>query len=92
MLAKIARELHNETARIVVVGHTDNQRIKFSARFKSNWHLSMARAEDVANILNFHGSFGERIRFEGMAEKNPIAPNNTKANRALNRRIDIHIR
>jgi len=92
MLAKIAQELHNETARIVVVGHTDNQRIKFSARFKSNWHLSMARAENVASILNYHGSFGERMGFEGMAEKDPIAPNNTKANRALNRRIDIHIR
>lgn len=92
MLAKIARELQNDTTRIVVIGHTDNQKIKFSARFKSNWHLSRARAENAANILNGNGALGKRVSFEGMADKDPIAPNDTKRNRALNRRIDIHIR
>jgi len=92
MLAKIGRELQNDTTRIVVIGHTDNQKIKFSARFKSNWHLSRARAEDAANLLNENGALGGRISFEGMADKDPIAPNDTKENRALNRRIDIHIR
>jgi len=92
VLAKIARELRNDTTRIVVIGHTDNQKIKFSARFKSNWHLSRARAENAANILNENGALGKRISFEGMADKDPIAPNDTKKNRALNRRIDIHIR
>ena len=92
MLAKIARELQNDASRIVVIGHTDNQKIKFSARFKSNWHLSRARAENAANILNENGALGKRVSFEGMADKDPIAPNDTKKNRALNRRIDIHIR
>ena len=63
MLTKIARTLQNDTTRIVVVGHTDSQKIKFSARFKSNWHLSRARAEDAANILNNNGSLGERLSF-----------------------------
>jgi type VI secretion system protein ImpK len=92
MLAKITQELQNENTRIVVIGHTDNIPIKLSARFKSNWHLSMARAENVASVLNYQGSLGERMSFEGMADKDPIAPNDTKSNRALNRRIDIHIR
>jgi type VI secretion system protein ImpK len=92
MLAKIGHELQNDTTRIVVIGHTDNQKIKFSARFKSNWHLSRARAEDAANLLNENGALGGRVSFEGMADKDPIAPNDTKKNRALNRRIDIHIR
>lgn len=92
MLVKIAQELQNENTRIVVIGHTDKQKIKFSARFKSNWHLSLARAENVASVLNYQGSLGERMSFEGMADKDPIASNDTKANRALNRRIDIHIR
>jgi type VI secretion system protein ImpK len=92
MMAKITQELENENTRIVVIGHTDNQKIKFSARFKSNWHLSMARAENVASILNYQGSLGERMSFEGMADKDPIVSNDTKANRALNRRIDIHLR
>jgi type VI secretion system protein ImpK len=92
MLAKITQELQNENTRIVVIGHTDNQKMKFSARFKSNWHLSMARAENIASVLDDQGSLGERMSVEGMADKDPIAPNNTKAGRALNRRIDIHIR
>ena len=92
MLTKIARTLKNDTTRIVVVGHTDSQKIKFSARFKSNWHLSRARAENAANLLNDNGVLEERISFEGMADKDPIAPNDTKKNMARNRRIDIHIR
>ena len=63
LLAKIAQELQNDTTRIVVIGHTDNQKIKFSARFKSNWHLSRARAENVANILNKNGALGKRCKF-----------------------------
>ena len=92
MLVKIAQELGNETTRIEVIGHTDNQRIIFSTRFKSNWELSMARAKNVANILKDHGSLGERISFEGMADKEPITLDNTPVGRKQNRRVDIYIR
>jgi type VI secretion system protein ImpK len=92
VLGKIARTLRQENTNIVIVGHTDNQRLKFSTRFKSNWHLSQARAESAARSLTANGLPAERMRFEGMADKDPIAPNDTKANRALNRRIDIFFR
>lgn len=92
MLAKISQELQDDSTPIVVVGHTDNKKIKFSARFQSNWHLSIARAKNVAGILKSHASLGERVRSDGRADWEPIAPNDTKENRALNRRIDIHIR
>jgi type VI secretion system protein ImpK len=92
LLAKIAREVHNDTTRVLVVGHTDNIKIKFSARFPSNWHLSSARAKNVADIIKGHGLPGDRVRFEGRADGDPIAPNDTAANRARNRRVDIHIR
>ena len=91
MLAKIARELQNDNSRIVVVGHTDNTPI-FSARFPSNWHFSQARAKNVANILIASAPLKARIRFEGHADSEPIAPNDTSENRARNRRIDIQIR
>jgi type VI secretion system protein ImpK len=91
MLAKIARELKTDTSRIVVVGHTDNRPI-FSARFPSNWHLSQARAKNVANILTASAPLKARISFEGHADSDPIAPNDTAENRALNRRIEIQIR
>jgi type VI secretion system protein ImpK len=92
VLGKIAQALQQEKINIVVVGHTDNQRLKFSTRFKSNWHLSQARAESAAKAMVANGLSAQRVRSEAMADKDPIAPNNTKANRALNRRIDIFFR
>lgn len=92
VLGKIAQALQQENINILIVGHTDNQRLKFSTRFKSNWHLSQARAESAVRALEVYGLSPERIRSEAMADKDPIVPNNTKANRALNRRIDIFFR
>lgn len=92
VLDKIARALQHENTNILIVGHTDSQRLKFSTRFKSNWHLSQARAESAAKSLTANGLPAERLRVEAMADKDPIAPNDTKANRALNRRIDIFFR
>jgi type VI secretion system protein ImpK len=92
LLSKIAAELQKENTRIQIVGHTDNQRLKFSTHFESNWHLSLARAESAAKVFREYGFPDSGMRFEGMADKEPIAPNNTKANRALNRRIDILFR
>jgi len=92
MLAKIAREIQSDdTRRILVVGHTDNRPI-FSARFPSNWHLSQARAKNVADILASAAPLQDRIRFEGHADTEPIVPNDTPKNRARNRRIEIRIR
>lgn len=92
VLGKIARALQHENTNLLIVGHTDSQRLKFSTRFKSNWHLSQARAESAAKSLAANGLPTERLRVEAMADKDPIAPNDTKANRALNRRIDIFFR
>lgn len=91
MLSKIAHALANGTSRVEVIGHTDNQPI-FTARFPSNWDLSNARAKRVAEVLDVQGKLGNRVTFKGRADKDPIAPNDTPAHRALNRRIDIHIR
>lgn len=92
VLAKIAAELKKVDLRTRVVGHTDNQKLKFSNRFRSNWHLSLARAENTAKVLGDFGLPSSRMRVEGMADKEPIAPNDTKTNRALNRRIDLLFR
>lgn len=92
ILAKIARELQPQNTDVLVIGHTDNLRLKFSTRFKSNWHLSMARAESTAKALGRYGFPQERIRCEAMADNDPIAPNDTPAHRAMNRRVEIVIR
>jgi len=91
LLSKIGQALKNGTSRVEVIGHTDNKPI-FSARFPSNWDLSNARAKRVAEVLDSQGALGNRLTFKGRAEREPVAPNDTAANRALNRRVDIHIR
>ncbi|MDR3567336.1 MAG: type IVB secretion system protein IcmH/DotU [Syntrophobacteraceae bacterium] len=90
LLVKIARALRGNKFRVEVIGHTDNRPI-FTVRFPSNWALSNARASSVARLLDKEGSLGNRITSKGLADREPIAPNDTPAHRALNRRVDIHI-
>ena len=86
-LAEILRLLPN---RIRIEGHTDNRPIR-SAKFPSNWHLSVARALNTAYYLMNRGVRPEKISIAGYAEFRPIAPNDTEENRAKNRRVDIVI-
>jgi chemotaxis protein MotB len=86
-LAEILRLLPNK---IRIEGHTDNRPIR-SARFPSNWHLSVARALNTAYYLMGRGVRPEKISIAGYAEFRPIAPNDTEENRAKNRRVDIVI-
>ncbi len=90
MLKKIAKELENHQDSIVVTGHTDDKPI-ISARFPSNWQLSVARANNVLNILRDSGRFGA-ARAEGLGDGQPLAPNDSAEHRALNRRVDIFVK
>jgi type VI secretion system protein ImpK len=92
LMYKIAKAVNAENVRILIKGHTDNQKIKFSSWYDSNWQLSSARAESAAMAFSQNGLPKTRINSEGLADKEPIAPNDTEADRALNRRIDIYFR
>ncbi|MGD9212022.1 MAG: OmpA family protein, partial [Desulfobacteraceae bacterium] len=91
MLSTLSKMLSATDSRILVVGHTDNQPV-FSGHYPSNWHLSEARAKSVATHLADSEEMVERIRFEGHGDSEPVVDNDTEEHRALNRRIDIHIR
>ena len=71
-----------------VAGHTDNIPIK-SARFRSNWDLSTARAVEVTNFMIAAGMEPKRLSAAGYADQSPVAPNDTPENKAKNRRIEI---
>jgi chemotaxis protein MotB len=71
-----------------VAGHTDNAPIK-SARFRSNWDLSTARAVEVVNFMISTGMDPKRLSAAGYADQSPVAPNDTPDNKAKNRRIEI---
>ncbi|HEX4405454.1 MAG TPA: OmpA family protein [Polyangia bacterium] len=71
-----------------VAGHTDNVPIK-SKKFRSNWDLSTARAVEVVNFMISAGLDPKRLSAAGYADTSPVAPNDTPANMAKNRRIEI---
>ncbi len=86
-LAEVLKFLPNK---IRIEGHTDDRPIR-SARFPSNWHLSVARALNTAYYLMSKGVNPEKISIAGYSEYRPIAPNDSEENRAKNRRVDIVI-
>jgi type VI secretion system protein ImpK len=87
-LERIAAALEGEAGRVSIIGHTDNQPIR-TARFPSNWHLSVARAEAVRDILVRRLSLPSRISVTGRGESEPVDSNDTPDGRERNRRIDI---
>jgi chemotaxis protein MotB len=76
--------------RFVVAGHTDNVQIA-TAQFPSNWELSTARAVEVTRLLVAGGVAPTALAASGYGEFDPVAPNDTPANKALNRRIEIEM-
>ena len=71
-----------------VAGHTDNTPIR-SARFRSNWDLSTARAVEVVNFMVGSGMEAGRLSAAGYADQAPIGSNDTPDGRTKNRRIEI---
>ena len=89
VLKRIAGALQDVTGEVIVTGYTDNVPMR-SLRFPSNWELSRARAEAVKDLLTQEpGLELRRFRSEGRGEAEPLAPNDTPANRAKNRRVEI---
>jgi chemotaxis protein MotB len=87
-LQKIGTLLDPMTGAVTVSGHTDNVPISTS-QYRSNWDLSAARAATVVHEILKTGLDPERIMVSGHADTQPRALNDSVANRALNRRIDI---
>lgn len=92
ILDKVVRILKAEAVRndIGVEGHTDNEPIKYS-RWKSNWELSAQRALSVVHYLQDAGIAPTRLSARGYGEYQPVASNDTKEGRQLNRRVEIVI-
>lgn len=82
-IADVLKE--NPSVNVKIVGHTDSD-----GDDAKNLDLSKRRAESVKNELA--KSFGiavSRMETEGAGESKPVAPNDTPANKALNRRVEF---
>jgi type VI secretion system protein ImpK len=88
VLVRVADALNAVEGNVLVSGFSDDQPIR-SVRFPSNWQLSQARADAVKKMLGARMTRPERLRAEGRGDADPLAPNDSPANRARNRRVEV---
>ncbi len=91
IIEHVAQALDKLPGAVVVTGHTDDQPIR-TARFPSNWELSTERARNVVGLMAAEMKDPARLRAEGLADSEPLVPNDNAANRARNRRVAIILR
>ncbi|MGJ7537742.1 MULTISPECIES: DotU family type VI secretion system protein [unclassified Variovorax] len=88
VLARVADALNAVDGNVLVSGFSDDQPIR-SVRFPSNWQLSQARADAVKKMIATRLARPERLRAEGRGDADPLVPNDSAANRARNRRVEV---
>ncbi|MBK7383596.1 MAG: OmpA family protein [Flavobacteriales bacterium] len=76
----------NSSLRLEISGHTDSD-----GNDALNQSLSEARANAVRNHLIAQGIAADRLVAIGKGATKPVAPNDTDANKALNRRTEIEV-
>ncbi|NJB67189.1 chemotaxis protein MotB [Desulfobaculum xiamenense] len=79
----------NVDQQINIVGHSDDVPPSRNSRFKDNWEISSLRAVYVLRYLMQLGIAQGRLTATGLADLQPIYPNNTAENRAKNRRVEL---
>lgn len=91
IIKQVGLALSNIPNYIRVEGHTDNLPIS-TARFPSNWELSVLRATNVVHVLHEQSGIGpDRLSVIGYGEYRPLVPNEDIKSQAMNRRVDIVI-
>ena len=82
-IAKILNEVPD--VKVKIVGHTDSD-----GQDAANLDLSKRRAASVkAELAKNFGVSADRLETDGAGETQPVAPNDTPANKALNRRVEF---
>ena len=86
-LHHVTRVMRDHEGYIVrAVGHTDT-----SGSAARNVELSTARAKAASRQMIQAGLDPSRVQYEGRGQTEPIASNDTREGRAVNRRVDILI-
>ena len=93
ILKKIADVINSdESLDLMVEGHTDDRKMVVGSYLKDNWDLSVLRATSVVRKLqNSYKVAPEKLIASGRSYFQPLVLNDTKANRASNRRTRIII-
>ena len=81
-----AMEFAKQGKMVLIEGHTDDV-----GSSNSNLKLSMKRAEKIRQLMLSGGVSDELISVIGFGEKQPLVPNSSSENRAVNRRIEFKV-
>ncbi len=76
----------NSASNVTVIGHTDS-----TGTDAVNNPLSLNRAASVRDYLSSRGVAASRVTIDGRGSREPIASNDTTANKAKNRRVEIFV-
>lgn len=76
----------NSNIEVIIIGHTDS-----TGPEEYNQVLSEKRAQSVVNYLTDNGINKNRLEYVGKGETEPAYPNDTKENRAKNRRVNFKV-
>jgi outer membrane protein OmpA-like peptidoglycan-associated protein len=85
-LSKAAVTLRDSQTNIIIQGHTDS-----TGSDSINQPLSERRADRVRDFLASQGVPASRMTAVGYGSSRPAVANDTEANRALNRRVQLEI-
>jgi type VI secretion system protein ImpK len=88
-LQRIAHALNEVPGRVFIVGHTDDQPLR-SLKYRDNYDLSRARADEVVKLLSLAIDNKARLEGSGVGDSEPrYKPPSLPENRARNRRVEI---
>ncbi|USD59813.1 flagellar motor protein MotB [Vibrio sp. SCSIO 43140] len=91
LVRQVADLVKDIPGQVRVSGHTDNLPLD-SELYRSNWDLTSQRAVSVAQEMEKVKGFSHlRLRVIGVADTEPLGPNDTERQRARNRRVEISI-
>ena len=78
-----AELVRREAGSVTITGHTDDL-----GSAEHGLQLSRRRAEAVEEALG-QGLTAQRVVVQGLGESHPVVPNDSEANRARNRRVEV---
>lgn len=78
--------MDNPASNVTVIGHTDS-----TGSDAVNNPLSLNRAASVRDYVAARGVASSRIAIEGRGSREPLVANDSAANRAKNRRVEIFV-
>lgn len=86
LILELCRMMQEDASiKVVVYGHTDS----YGDPEQNLRYFGMKRAEALKAYMVKNGAPADNIRCESKGQTEPIAPNDTRANRAKNRRANI---